>query len=163
MHPHTTTLLSPFSAHRCIGDKIAPIFYNTMEDSGALPLEMPVTELNMGDMIDVFPYEGVTKRHGTDEVRLSLSLSLSLYIYIYIYICSLVLPFTRSCVCVSAAVCVSYLCLYLLVCCLCARPSVCSCVCPCNVVAAMTQSYPSLRNSFRLIPGDIITTHSPSL
>ena len=51
----------------CIGDKIAPIFYNTMEDSGALPLEMPVENLKMGDVIDVYPYEGVTKRHGTDE------------------------------------------------------------------------------------------------
>lgn len=51
----------------CIGEKIAPIFYNTMEDSGALPLEMPVENLNMGDVIDIFPYEGVTKRHGTNE------------------------------------------------------------------------------------------------
>lgn len=52
----------------CIGAKIAPIFYNTMEDSGALPLEMPVENLKMGDVIDIFPYEGVTKKHGTDEV-----------------------------------------------------------------------------------------------
>lgn len=51
----------------CIGSKIAPIFYNTMEDSGALPIEMPVDDLNMGDVIDIYPYEGVTKRHGTDE------------------------------------------------------------------------------------------------
>jgi len=52
----------------CFGDKIAPIFYNTMEDSGALPIEMDVTKMEMGDVIDVFPYEGVVKRHGTDEV-----------------------------------------------------------------------------------------------
>jgi aconitate hydratase 2/2-methylisocitrate dehydratase len=52
----------------CIGNKIAPIFYNTMEDSGALPLEMPVDNLKMGDVIDIYPYEGVTKRHGTNEV-----------------------------------------------------------------------------------------------
>ena len=52
----------------CIGEKIAPIFYNTMEDSGALPLEMPVENLKMGDEIDIFPYQGVTKRHGTEEV-----------------------------------------------------------------------------------------------
>jgi aconitate hydratase 2/2-methylisocitrate dehydratase len=52
----------------CIGDKIAPIFYNTMEDSGALPLEMNVDDMEMGDVIDIFPYEGVTKRHGSDEV-----------------------------------------------------------------------------------------------
>jgi aconitate hydratase 2/2-methylisocitrate dehydratase len=58
----------------CIGDKIAPIFYNTMEDSGALPIEMPVGDLAMGDMIDIYPYEGVTKRHGTDEVVCTWSL-----------------------------------------------------------------------------------------
>lgn len=52
----------------CIGNKIAPIFYNTMEDSGALPLEMPVDKLSTGDIIDIYPYEGITKRHGTDEV-----------------------------------------------------------------------------------------------
>ncbi|CAE7447313.1 acnB [Symbiodinium microadriaticum] len=51
----------------CIGNKIAPIFYNTMEDSGALPLEMPVDDLNMGDVIDIYPYEGVVKRHDTQE------------------------------------------------------------------------------------------------
>ena len=52
----------------CFGNKIAPIFYNTMEDSGALPIEMDVASMEMGDVIDVFPYEGVVKRHGTDEV-----------------------------------------------------------------------------------------------
>ena len=52
----------------CIGSKIAPIFYNTMEDSGALPIEMSVDNLKMGDVIDIFPFEGVTKRHGTEEV-----------------------------------------------------------------------------------------------
>ena len=56
------------------GSKIAPIFYNTMEDSGALPLEMPVDSLSTGDVIDIFPYEGVTKRHGTDEVVCKWSL-----------------------------------------------------------------------------------------
>jgi len=52
----------------CFGNKIAPIFYNTMEDSGALPIEMDVAKMEMGDVIDVFPYEGVVKRHGTEEV-----------------------------------------------------------------------------------------------
>ena len=41
----------------CIGNKIAPIFYNTMEDSGALPLEMSVDKFSTGDVIDIFPYE----------------------------------------------------------------------------------------------------------
>lgn len=58
----------------CIGGVIAPIFFNTMEDSGALPLEMDVTNLNMGDVIDIFPYEGKVKRHGTEEVVTEFSL-----------------------------------------------------------------------------------------
>ncbi|SFX65484.1 bifunctional aconitate hydratase 2/2-methylisocitrate dehydratase [Marinospirillum alkaliphilum] len=52
----------------CFGSKIAPIFYNTMEDAGALPIEMPVDNLNMGDVIDVYPYEGKVCKHGTNEV-----------------------------------------------------------------------------------------------
>jgi len=52
----------------CIGSTIAPIFFNTMEDAGALPIIADdVTNLNMGDIIDVYPYEGVIKKHGTDE------------------------------------------------------------------------------------------------
>ena len=42
----------------CIGGKIAPIFYNTMEDAGALVLEAPVSELKMGEIIEIRPYEG---------------------------------------------------------------------------------------------------------
>jgi aconitate hydratase 2/2-methylisocitrate dehydratase len=42
----------------CIGNKVAPIFYNTMEDAGALVFEAPVDNLNMGDVIDIRPYEG---------------------------------------------------------------------------------------------------------
>ena len=49
----------------CIGGKIAPIFFNTMEDSGALPIECDVTVLNMGDVIDIHPYEGVIRNHET--------------------------------------------------------------------------------------------------
>jgi aconitate hydratase 2/2-methylisocitrate dehydratase len=41
-----------------LGGKIAPIFFNTMEDSGALPIECDVTRLAMGDVITVYPYEG---------------------------------------------------------------------------------------------------------
>jgi aconitate hydratase 2/2-methylisocitrate dehydratase len=39
-----------------------------MEDSGALPLEFDVTNLSMGDVIDIYPYEGVVKRHDSDDV-----------------------------------------------------------------------------------------------
>ena len=45
----------------CFGNKIAPIFFNTMEDAGALPIEMEVSKMKMGDVIDVYPYEGVVK------------------------------------------------------------------------------------------------------
>ncbi|MDD5214191.1 MAG: bifunctional aconitate hydratase 2/2-methylisocitrate dehydratase [Methylococcales bacterium] len=51
----------------CIGGKIAPIFFNTMEDSGALPFECDVTDLNMGDVIDIYPYFGTVKRHFSGE------------------------------------------------------------------------------------------------
>merc|ERR1712050_316056 len=52
-----------------IGNTIAPIFFNTMEDAGALPIVADdVTGMNMGDIIDVFPYDGVIKAHGTDTV-----------------------------------------------------------------------------------------------
>jgi len=51
----------------CFGGKIAPIFFNTMEDAGALPIEMDVSKMDMGDVIDIYPYEGVVKRHDTDE------------------------------------------------------------------------------------------------
>ncbi|MEM0952514.1 MAG: bifunctional aconitate hydratase 2/2-methylisocitrate dehydratase [Pseudomonadota bacterium] len=42
----------------CIGGKVAPIFYNTMEDAGALVFEADVDQLNMGQIIEVRPYEG---------------------------------------------------------------------------------------------------------
>lgn len=45
----------------CLGGKIAPIFYNTMEDSGALPIELDVQKMHMGDVIDIYPYQGVVK------------------------------------------------------------------------------------------------------
>jgi len=37
----------------CLGSKIAPIFFNTMEDAGALPIELPVEQMNMGDEIEL--------------------------------------------------------------------------------------------------------------
>ena len=52
----------------CIGNKIAPIFFNTMEDSGALPIEMDVSKFGMNDVIDIYPYDGKVTKSGTDEV-----------------------------------------------------------------------------------------------
>ncbi|MDD9196949.1 bifunctional aconitate hydratase 2/2-methylisocitrate dehydratase [Aliivibrio sp. S3MY1] len=50
----------------CLGGKIAPIFYNTMEDSGALPIELNVQDMNMGDVIDIYPYEGIVRKDGAE-------------------------------------------------------------------------------------------------
>ncbi len=58
----------------CLGGKIAPIFFNTMEDAGALPIECDVNQMEMGDVIDIYPYAGKITRHGTDEVISEFSL-----------------------------------------------------------------------------------------
>ena len=51
-----------------LGSKIAPIFYNTLEDAGALPIECDVNDMNMGDVIDIYPHEMKVTRHDSDEV-----------------------------------------------------------------------------------------------
>ncbi|WP_256383610.1 bifunctional aconitate hydratase 2/2-methylisocitrate dehydratase [Photobacterium toruni] len=51
-----------------LGGKIAPIFFNTMEDAGALPIEVDVSKLAMGDVIDVYPFKGEVRRHDSDEL-----------------------------------------------------------------------------------------------
>lgn len=48
----------------CLGGKIAPIFFNTMEDAGALPVEVDVSKLEMGDVIDIYPYAGKIEKAG---------------------------------------------------------------------------------------------------
>ena len=48
----------------CLGSKIAPIFYNTMEDAGALPIELDVSQMNMGDEIELLPYAGKALKGG---------------------------------------------------------------------------------------------------
>ncbi|WP_296444537.1 bifunctional aconitate hydratase 2/2-methylisocitrate dehydratase [Rhodoferax sp. UBA5149] len=48
----------------CLGGKIAPIFYNTMEDSGALPIELDVSAMNMGDVVELRPYDGKALKDG---------------------------------------------------------------------------------------------------
>ncbi len=50
----------------CLGTKIAPIFYNTMEDAGALPIELDVTQMNMGDVVELRPYEGKAFKDGKE-------------------------------------------------------------------------------------------------
>ncbi|WAC65078.1 bifunctional aconitate hydratase 2/2-methylisocitrate dehydratase [Pseudoxanthomonas sp. SL93] len=48
----------------CLGSKIAPIFYNTMEDAGALPIELDVSQMAMGDVVELRPYEGKALKDG---------------------------------------------------------------------------------------------------
>jgi len=52
----------------CIGGKIAPIFFNTMEDAGALPFECDVDGLNTGDIVDIDVYNGKITRHDSGEL-----------------------------------------------------------------------------------------------
>jgi aconitate hydratase 2 / 2-methylisocitrate dehydratase len=55
-----------------LGGKIAPIFFNTQEDSGALPIELDVSKLEMGDVIDIHPYEGKITQGGAVVTTFSL-------------------------------------------------------------------------------------------
>ena len=48
----------------CLGGKIAPIFYNTMEDAGALPIELDVSQMQHGDVVELRPYEGKALKNG---------------------------------------------------------------------------------------------------
>jgi aconitate hydratase 2/2-methylisocitrate dehydratase len=48
----------------CLGSKIAPIFYNTMEDAGALPIELDVSKMETGDVVELRPYEGKALKNG---------------------------------------------------------------------------------------------------
>jgi len=57
-----------------LGGKIAPIFFNTMEDAGALPIEVDVTKLNMGDVIDVYPFDGKVCDHASGDTIAEFSL-----------------------------------------------------------------------------------------
>ena len=48
----------------CLGGKIAPIFFNTQEDAGAFPIECDVAQMNMGDVVDIYPYEKKVEKNG---------------------------------------------------------------------------------------------------
>ncbi|HWP18288.1 MAG TPA: bifunctional aconitate hydratase 2/2-methylisocitrate dehydratase [Burkholderiaceae bacterium] len=56
----------------CLGGKIAPIFFNTQEDSGALPIEVDVSKMEMGDVIDIYPYAGKIEKNGQVIARFQL-------------------------------------------------------------------------------------------
>ncbi|MCK5717517.1 MAG: bifunctional aconitate hydratase 2/2-methylisocitrate dehydratase, partial [Thiomargarita sp.] len=56
-----------------LGGKIAPIFFNTAEDSGALPIECDVTALNTGDVITIYPTEGrIVNEQGKELTQFNL-------------------------------------------------------------------------------------------
>ena len=52
----------------CFGSKIAPIFYNTLEDSGAFPVECDVAKMEMGQEIIFEPFNGKIFDANTNEV-----------------------------------------------------------------------------------------------
>ncbi|MBB5020101.1 aconitate hydratase 2/2-methylisocitrate dehydratase [Chitinivorax tropicus] len=56
----------------CFGTKIAPIFFNTMEDAGALPVEIDVAKMDMGDVIDFYPYDGKVEKNGEEIAQFAL-------------------------------------------------------------------------------------------
>lgn len=56
----------------CLGGKIAPIFFNTQEDSGALPIEVDVSALKMGDVVDIYPYAGKIVKNGETVAEFAL-------------------------------------------------------------------------------------------
>jgi len=55
-----------------LGGKIAPIFFNTQEDSGSLPIEVDVSQLEMGDVIDILPYAGQIVKNGATVAQFQL-------------------------------------------------------------------------------------------
>jgi len=55
-----------------LGGKIAPIFFNTQEDSGSLPIEVDVSQLEMGDVIDILPYAGQIVKNGATVAEFQL-------------------------------------------------------------------------------------------
>ncbi len=57
-----------------LGGTIAPIFFNTAEDSGALPIEVDVSKFNMSDVIHIYPYDGkITNEAGVELAKFSLT------------------------------------------------------------------------------------------
>ncbi|WP_295457442.1 bifunctional aconitate hydratase 2/2-methylisocitrate dehydratase [uncultured Thiodictyon sp.] len=55
-----------------LGGKIAPIFFNTQEDSGSLPIELDVSALEMGDVVQILPYDGQVVKNGVTVAEFAL-------------------------------------------------------------------------------------------
>ena len=58
-----------------LGAKIAPIFFNTMKDAGALPIECDVSKMSMGDVISIYPYEGKITNEESGETISTFTLA----------------------------------------------------------------------------------------
>ena len=54
----------------CIGTKIAPIFFNTMEDAGTLVFEADVEKMETGDVITIFPHDGKIENEASENISL---------------------------------------------------------------------------------------------
>ena len=52
----------------CIGTKVAPIFFNTMEDAGTLVFEADVEKMETGDVITIFPHEGKIENESSENI-----------------------------------------------------------------------------------------------
>lgn len=62
-----------------IGSKIAPIFFNTAQDSGAFPIEADVSQMKTGDVIKIYPYKGIIKKIEKDSNTEELISKFELY------------------------------------------------------------------------------------
>ena len=54
----------------CIGTKIAPIFFNTMEDAGTLVFEADVEKMEIGYVIKIFPHDGKIENEASENISL---------------------------------------------------------------------------------------------
>ncbi|WP_395479892.1 bifunctional aconitate hydratase 2/2-methylisocitrate dehydratase [Candidatus Curculioniphilus buchneri] len=63
-----------------LGSKIAPIFFNTMEDAGALPIEVDVSNFEMGSVIDIYPFLGKIYDHNRNKLLATFSLKTNVLI-----------------------------------------------------------------------------------
>ena len=52
----------------CIGTKVAPIFFNTMQDAGTLVFEADVEKMETGDVITIFPHEGKIENESSENI-----------------------------------------------------------------------------------------------
>ena len=62
-----------------IGGTIAPIFYNTLEDAGALPIQTDVSQLESGQLIDIYPYKGEIRDNSSGNLITTFEVKPSIF------------------------------------------------------------------------------------